>query len=512
MSAAKTAVATRDTSRSRASETPRQVLFSRAMLIISALVLMLIGLVMIYSASSVEAISEGNDPTYYLVRQFEWIVIGCIFCAIAARVPYDIWLTRIGCWLPWGIVMALLAFTSMAGYVGLGAQRWMSIGGFTFQPSEFAKIVVILALAALISEYEARGMQLRWFLVKAAVVVVAPCVLIYLQPDLGTTIIVFAAALITLWFGGVNWKMLLVGLALVCVLGVIGIASSPYRLERFTTFLHPFDDPTDDGYQIINSLYAVSSGGFTGVGLGNSFQKYNYLPEAHTDFIFSIICEELGFIGAFFVLLCFVVFVWAGSRIAMDASTLQGRAIVGGATGVIGLQALINIACSIGFFPVTGKPLPFVSSGGSSLLATLILVGLILSVSFHTDVRTSAQRRRDNLVVIDGNSTARVERHVSANGGSKSRSSRAAASAKTAVAQRPKSKSASRGGDSAEAGAAARRRAREAGERERTASGASRQRGQDTGGSAQYRSAGGRKHRELKLADSRDKNKDGRHE
>lgn len=383
-------------------ETPKHVLRARALLVLSALILMLIGLVMIYSASSVEAIAEGSSPTYYLVKQLQWIVISAIACAIATRVPYRFWLTKLGAWVPWSIVVLLLLITAASGYIGLGAQRWMGIGSFTFQPSELGKIVVILALSALISEYESGEMGLRWFVIKAMVVVIVPAVLIYLQPDLGTTMIVVSAAIITLWFGGVNWKAILGGLSGMFALGVIGIIAEPYRLTRFTTFLHPFEDPTGDGYQIINSLYAFSSGGLMGVGLGNSYQKYNYLPEAHTDFIFSIIGEELGFIGAAFVILCFIVFVWAGCQIANDATTLQGRAIAGGATGIIGFQALINIACSVGFFPVTGKPLPFVSAGGSSLLATLILVGLILSVSFHTDLRSSALRRRDDLMVLEG--------------------------------------------------------------------------------------------------------------
>jgi len=521
------------TARGSARDTPRLVLLSRTLLILSALVLMLIGLVMIYSASSVEAIAEGSSPTYYLVKQFQWIVIGSIACLIATKVPYQVWLTRIGCWLPWTAVVILLVITAVSGYVGLGAQRWMGIGSFTFQPSELAKIAVILTLAALISEYEAGGMDLRWFIIKILVVIAVPALLIYIQPDLGTTIIFAFAAILALWFGGVNWKYILVGLGSMCAVGVIGIIAEPYRLTRFTTFLHPASDPAGDGYQILNSLYAFGSGGLLGVGLGNSFQKYDYLPEAHTDFIFSIIGEELGFIGCAFVILCFAVFIWAGCRIAKDATTVQGRAIAGAATGTIGLQALINIACTIGFFPVTGKPLPFVSAGGSSLLATLILVGLILSVSFHSDLRSQAQRRRDDLVVIDGGAPARKR------------------AGKGATSERPPRREAGVSVSSAGEGRAGKRTEKRAGERpprrevvestprrtrkgtaapedpvapDRPRTGASgtpsASRGQRAGGGGEetvrkpgsgrpsrYANGSSRGHREIELADSRDRRK-----
>lgn len=363
---------------------------------------MVIGLVMIYSASSISAMNEFGDSAYYLKHQLIFILVGSILCVITVRIPYKVWISNIA-WGLWVIELTFLVITAALGVIGLGAQRWVSLPGLgTVQPSELAKVVVILVLALLIVRYHEGAISLRRFAGLSILAVAAPCLLIIAQPDLGTTIIVAAAAFFALWFGEVDIKPLLAVIVVIIVVGVVFIFTSPYRTQRFMTVLDPWADPLGDGYQTINSLYAFGSGGLFGVGLGNSRQKYSYLPEAHTDFIFSIIGEELGLIGAAFVILLFVVFILCGILVSRNVPTLSGRIIAGASTCTIGLQAAINIACTLGCFPITGKPLPFVSSGGSSLIATLLLVGLILSVSFGSTEADRYEAARADLRVIDG--------------------------------------------------------------------------------------------------------------
>lgn len=380
------------------------VVHARLMLLIPVVLLLLIGVVMIYSASSVEALRELGSSTYYLERQSRLLLLGVALCVIAAKIPYTAWLS-VFCWVVWWVLVLALMVTTIIGAVGLGAQRWLTIPVLgTFQPSEFAKIAVILVLAQLLERFHDRELDLNRFMLLVAVAVLVPVVFIIFQPDLGTTIIVIMAAVFALWFGEIDLRPILIALGVVVVIGVFFIAISPYRRARFLTFLNPEADPLGDGYQTLNSLYAFGSGGFLGVGLGNSYQKYSYLPEAHTDFIFSIIGEELGFVGAFVVIALFIAFLIAGIKIAHGAPTVQGSVIAGSATATIVFQAFINIACTVGAFPVTGKPLPFVSYGGSSLWASLLLVGLILSVC-NASGEAVHDARRSKLRVIDTTTT-----------------------------------------------------------------------------------------------------------
>lgn len=389
---------------------PSEIMVPRMLLIISSIALLLIGLVMIYSASSVTALEEYGDSAHYLKSQLAFAVVGVIIVIILARIDYRVWQTKVS-WVLWALELLLLVATALIGKSGTsGAQRWISLGSFgTLQPSEFAKIVVLLLLGTYVVRYQQGEITFKRAMVYGCIIILVPLALILAQPDLGTTIIVLLTVLCVLWFGEVDFRPVALLFAATFVLGVVAIIAEPYRAKRFFTFLHPFADPLGDGYQLVNSLYAFGSGGLTGVGLGLSRQKFLYLPEAHTDFIFAVIGEELGLVGTLTVVLLFVVFVFAGIRIAHNAPTRFGRILAGSATSAIGLQALMNMACTVGLFPVTGKPLPFISAGGSSLIATLILVGLILGVSYHSTSDARAARSRGDLRVYEGRSSSSTD-------------------------------------------------------------------------------------------------------
>lgn len=381
---------------------PAAIMLPRLLFIASASLLVIIGLVMIFSASSITAMKETGDAAYYFKNQLKFVIIGIPLVAVAAYIPFDVWNKAIS-WLPWALVVVLLGFTAVMGVVGLGAQRWIELGPLGgFQPSELGKIAILLVFAYLVAQFQTGELAFKDFMLRGLVAVGLPFVLILAQPDLGTSIIVFLTVLFVLWMGEVDSRPILALLVFVFIAATVAIISSPYRLQRFAAAFFPWSDPLGDGYQLINSLYAFGSGGIFGVGLGLSRQKYLYLPEAHTDFIFAVIGEEAGLLGATVVVLLFIVFIYAGMRIARGAPSLFGRMLAGGATATIGIQSFINMACTVGLFPVTGKPLPFVSSGGSSLLATLILTGLVLSVSFHSALPDAAEMRRMDMRVIDG--------------------------------------------------------------------------------------------------------------
>lgn len=386
----------RETNRKRP---PARIQAPRLVFIIALVVLVCIGLPMIYSASSIYGLKEFNDTAHYLNRQAVLLVVGALLCILSAAVPYHWWQGRLGriAWLV--LVLALLA-TAAIGAVRGGSRRWITIAGILVQPSEVAKIAFVLVGAAVWLQYK-RGEVDAWsFVFNFGVFIVAPIAIILLQPDMGTAVIAFVGVAVVLWMGGAPRKwfvyMVLLGLAVMVIL----IAIAPYRLQRFSAAFRPEADPTGDGYQIMNSLYAYGSGGLFGVGLGNSTQKFIYLPACYTDFIFAIIGEELGFVGCLAIILIFAVFVIAGFRIARNAATEYGQLIAAGCTSLIAVQALVNIMQTIGLFPVTGKPLPFISYGGSSLFASMIMAGLVISVSIHDKVRTEADDRRDNLTVI----------------------------------------------------------------------------------------------------------------
>jgi cell division protein FtsW len=345
----------------------------------SAIALMVVGLVMVFSASYVSDMVDTGSMFYHGLRQAIYIALGLGVALVLARFDYR--RLKESSRLVWWASIVLLVVTFAVGVVGGGARRWIDLGVVTLQPSEIAKVATVLFVAALAVQWQRGRVDTGKFAVSVAGAALLPSVLIIVQPDLGTAMSLMLAVIVVLWLADAPVSWFVAAGAVVLVAGVVGIAAEPYRLARVTTFLHPGKDPLRGGYQIIQALLAFGSGGIKGVGLGLSRQKFFYLPQANTDFIFAIIGEELGLIGTLAVLSGFGIFIYGGMRIALGARDQFGRMVAGGLTAMIGLQAFMNMAAVTGLMPVTGKPLPFVSAGGSSMLVTMTCVGLLLSVS-----------------------------------------------------------------------------------------------------------------------------------
>lgn len=365
---------------------------SRYLLMGAALFLTMFGLVMIYSASSITASVKEGSSWYYLVRQLIFVTVGTVIAAVIARFDYRRLKSRAV--VLWAGANALLVVTLLLGVVRGGARRWIPLGLFNLQPSELAKIACVLLVSALAVEWMRGRAETGRFLGRIAMIAGIPSLLIILQPDLGTTMTLVAAVAMVLVLAGINWRWIFGVAAGIVSLAVVAIIAEPYRMKRVLAFLDPWSDPLGKGYQTVQALLAFGTGGIDGVGLGLSRQKFFYLPEAHTDFILAIIGEELGLIGALAVVVGLGVFVWAGFRIAIGARDQFGRLVAGGLTGMIAFQAVLNMAAVTGLLPITGKPLPFVSYGGSSILVTMICVGLVLSVSRYGACAPRAVRTR----------------------------------------------------------------------------------------------------------------------
>ena len=393
---------------------PALIMGPRLLFIFAVLALCILGMVMIYSASSITAYSDanfGNDSTYFFKKQVIWLAIGLAACLVCVFAPYRLWADTRVAWALHGMsLLLLIAVAAGLGSTQLGADRSISIAGFSIQPAEFAKITTLLFLASHLDRMREGSLEFWRGIGICLVVLVITMLLIYKQPDLGTAMILFV---------GVLALMILYGFPAWVILGAVGIVVlyfvavsflQPYHLDRITTFLDPWADAQDSGYQSVQGFLAFGSGGIFGTGLGLSRQKYNYLPYAYNDFIFAVIGEELGLIGAAGTLLLFALFIYAGLRISHMAPDQYAAVVSGSMTSMIGFQACLNMACVVGIAPVTGKALPFISYGGSSLLATMIMVGLILGVSRASRLDIASERRRDNLLVMDGGRSAASER------------------------------------------------------------------------------------------------------
>ncbi len=378
------------------------------LLILSTALLCVIGLVMIFSASSIEAVEDGNSAIASVRSQAIYLVVAVILCAMVRKMGSGTFWLETMFLILWIAVVLLLLAVLVVGDDSHGATRWLRLGPLSLQPSEFAKIALIMAAARLLAAWERDAISTKLLLWYMLIFIGAPFVLILLQKDLGTLLIVAGTIFLMAVLSGVKARYL-VG---IIVLGVAAVAAliwvAPYRMGRFTTWLDPEADYYGDGWQIIHGLYAFASGGLFGLGIGNSRQKYSYLPEAENDYIFAIIGEELGFVGAFVVIALFVVWGVSGWRIAAAARE-RSRAsflMASGMTIIILVQALLNMCGVLQILPLSGRPLPFISSGGSSLVASLITVGLLLCVSDDNDLALSTARSssRSNLVLLEGGS------------------------------------------------------------------------------------------------------------
>lgn len=383
-------------------------LFPQLMVIFSALGLIAIGLVMVFSSSSITAYVEQGNAVSEIMRQIIFTAVGIALGALVAFCFSENFIIHIGSLFFWIICMILLVLTAAFGTEDLGATRWLVIGGVGIQPSEFTKIAIILMGAKVLSQYSSQQTTELQAIIKFFMLVIAPLVFVlFFQSDLGTTIICGIAIIVLFCIAGLNMRFILIVLGLCALLAVIFAVSTPYRLERLTNFLDPWADPQDAGYQLIHSFKALASGGILGTGIGNSFEKMLYLPEADTDFIFAIIGEEMGLVGTVLVIVLFIIFLWGSILIALQSQTRFGTLIAGSLGIMLVFQALLNMFCVVGLAPVTGKPLPFISSGGSSMISSCLIVGLILSVSINSQKKNQLRKRRNNLQVVTSSASYR---------------------------------------------------------------------------------------------------------
>jgi cell division protein FtsW len=349
-------------------------------LFLTTLLLLAIGIIMVLSASSYDAMLKYDNPYYFLNRQLIWALLGIIAMFFVMQIDYY----RLKPFVVPGFIVAiilliLVLIPGIGRNVG-GATRWIDLGFTRFSPSEIVKIAVVFFFARMMSLEPEKIKTIKGFGFCIGILGLI-ALLLMKQPDLGTTVAIAGTAFCMFIAMGARISHLagLVGLG---IMGIVAlILDEPYRLKRITGFLNLWETASDEGYQTVQSLYALGSGGLLGVGLGNSRQKFLYLPERHTDFIFAIISEELGFIGAFLVLSLFFLFIWRGFRIALHAPDTFGAMLAVGLTSIIAVQSVINMGVVTGSLPVTGITLPFVSYGGSSLLFSLIGVGILLNIS-----------------------------------------------------------------------------------------------------------------------------------
>ncbi|GAB6990608.1 stage V sporulation protein E [Paenibacillus pini] len=350
-------------------------------LLICIVGLLVIGMIMVYSAGSVRAFHVYGDSFYFVKRQLLFAVLGLVAMYFTANMDYHIWqkYAKVGLLICFGLL--ILVLIPGIGAVRGGARSWLGISSFGIQPSEFMKLGMILFLAKWLSNDKWDITSFTRGLLPPLGLIGLAFGLIMLQPDLGTGTVMLGAAMMIVFTAGSR----LSHLAMLGLTGLVGFAgliiAAPYRLLRITAFLDPWSDPLGAGYQIIQSLYAIGPGGLGGLGLGMSRQKYSYVPEPQTDFIFSILAEELGFIGGLIVLLLFLVLVWRGMRIAMTLPDRFGSLLAVGIVGMVAVQVVINIGVVIGMMPVTGITLPLISYGGSSLTLMLTALGILLNLS-----------------------------------------------------------------------------------------------------------------------------------
>ena len=348
------------------------------------LLLVFTGLVMVFSASAVLAKERYHSGYFFLFRQLGWALAGFVAMVAGMRLDYQ----RLK--HP-GVVFSLLGLTTLmlisVFFLDRAhhTHRWIHFGGFSFQPSELAKPVLILFLAFFLEHRRKSIDDLRNTLLPAVVPTLVFVALIVFQPDLGTAIACGAITVCVLFVAGLNLRYLgYAALASVVPLYFL-IFHVSYRRDRILAFLNPYSDPQGRGFHIIQSLIAVSTGGLTGVGLMEGKEKLFYLPEPHTDFIFSVLAEELGLVGCLMVVACFAIFAWRGIRTALGTADMFGRFLAVGITSTIVVQAFINISVVLGLMPTKGIPLPLISYGGSSLFITLACVGVLLNISKHAD-------------------------------------------------------------------------------------------------------------------------------
>jgi cell division protein FtsW len=354
-------------------------------LLLAVAALTTFGLVMVFSASEVQGWLWFHNPAYYFEHQLIWLALGVILLVVAANIDYH--RLRVLAW-PLGVVTVVLMVLVLLPHFGVevnGARRWLRIGPLQMQPAELAKIAAIVFMALWLERHRDRLSSLENGVVPFLALLGFTILLVILERDLGTTLILAGILLAQFLVAGGRKRHVLLLLLIMALCVYIFIRMEPYRLHRILAFIDPWSDPLNTGFQAIQSVVALGSGGFAGVGLGHSIQKYQWLPFAHTDFIFAIVGEETGLIGTSAVLALFGLFAYRGYRVALKAPDAFGSLLACGVTTWIALQAMINIAAVTVTLPTTGIPLPFISYGGSSLAIALLAVGILINVSTQSE-------------------------------------------------------------------------------------------------------------------------------
>jgi cell division protein FtsW len=377
-------------SRSGPAYAPVQLAPPDMVLFASIAALVVIGLIMIYSASSATAYATYRDTAYFLKHQAMWVVVASIVAAVAYRIDYRKLKTIAPAAIGLSIAALLLVLIPHVGQMAGGSRRWLGTSSIGFQPSEFAKLALVLFLAAKLSSIGDGIRSLTRGVVPILLVTVILAMLVEREPDMGTASLLVFVAFAMLFCAGARIEHLLMCIsAMVPVIAVL-VFSSAYKRARIFAFLDPWKDPQNAGFHIVQSLLALGSGGVLGVGLGASRQKFFYLPEQYTDFIFAILGEELGMIGALAVIVLFVIFAFRAVRIALAAPDRFGMLLALGCTFMIVIQAFVNIGVVTSSWPVTGVPLPFLSYGGTSLVVSLTAVALIINIGRHRTIGRSS--------------------------------------------------------------------------------------------------------------------------
>ena len=369
-------------------------LTSDRILFAAALLLACVSIVMVYSASAPMALERYQQPYFFLTRQGLFAALGMAVLAITMRVDYRAYRNETLIWALLGFVGLMLVAVLFGPSVN-GTRRWFGLGGLGIQPSELAKIAIVLFVALILERRMHRIDEVSYSLPPIAIVLAGTVTLILVQPDFGTALSLVAIVAVMVFAAGLNYWYIAGSAAVLVPVAVAVLMSADYRRRRLLAFLNPWEDPLGDGFQIIQSLIAVGSGGLTGNGLMGGGQTLLFLPEPHTDFIYAVIGEGWGLAGTTAVLLCFCVIAWRGLRIAARAEDAFASFVALGLTAMIAVQAFVNMSVVIGLLPTKGIPLPLVSSGGSSLLINMLGLGILLNISQHQAVDISKRQAVD---------------------------------------------------------------------------------------------------------------------
>lgn len=347
----------------------------------TVLILAGFGLIMVFSASYITSLESRGDAYFFLRRQAFWVLLGLGGMILAANFSYWKWRKLLPLLMVLNFLLLLMVFIPGLGIEVNEAKRWIGIGGFTLQPSELSKLVVVIFSASFLSK---KNVNMANFWQSSFIPLVfmgLSFILIFFQPDLGTALALAAVTGVVIFTAGIPFKQLFSLIAAALPVVAYLAISAPYRMQRIFSFLDPWADPLGSGYHIIQSLYALGPGGFFGVGLGRSRQKLYYLPEPQNDFIFAIIGEELGFLGALTIMLLFFILIWRGFKTAIAATDTFGSLLAAGLTAIVAVQVVINIGVVTGSIPITGINLPFISAGGSSLFFIMFAMGILMNIS-----------------------------------------------------------------------------------------------------------------------------------